>query len=312
MNGLKKINRIFAMTLLLVTIMCSTVLAASVRRVPSNDLIGEGFLAIEISADGVKDLGYRGLKGKYHTYVGQIKPGDTIKLSQKAVLGSMKSLPRYKSRACMVNFEINAKKGDNLIEKKKFSEQSAEGTAEYTIPAEADNLEVFCTLEVKNKKVNGGAMNCRSRNKLVLTTEKVKPLTVATKKSSGSGGSMTGILLGIAAVGGGAFFFLKRRKSEPEAEMPAAPQQEPVVRPTVQPQRPAMSLKTAGATTAARNISWPQKNKPSVSQADTTIAATPVVSEPAATDKAKPRFCTECGAPVKPGAGFCTECGHKL
>jgi hypothetical protein len=34
--------------------------------------------------------------------------------------------------------------------------------------------------------------------------------------------------------------------------------------------------------------------------------------QPPATPDAKPRFCTACGKPVKPGAKFCAECGAKL
>lgn len=189
---------------------------AAVRRVPSADLVVEGILALEIEAEGAKDFRFKGEEGKYHTYIGQMKPGEKLRITFTEKLGSLKSLPQYKKRSCTAKCDIVAKKAGNVLEKKNFSRENKSNVrVEYTVPKDADTVEMVYTFELKNYKTDGNGVRCRMTSKLIFTADKVPPMALTTKESS-SGGGMLKTLLGIAglgAVGFGAMRFLKKKKS---------------------------------------------------------------------------------------------------
>lgn len=272
---------------------------AAVRRVPSADLVVEGILALEIEAEGAKDFRFKGEEGKYHTYIGQMKPGEKIRITFTENLGSLKSLPQYKKRSCTAKCDIVAKKAGNVLEKKNFSRENKSNVrVEYTVPKDADTVEMVYTFELKNYKTDGNGVRCRMTSKLIFTADKVPPMALTTKESS-SGGGMLKTLLGIAglgAVGFGAMRFLKKRKAEVKTEedfnTKQSAQTNTMTEQEVMEKCSAYTNKTTGKT--IEQVSG--------------VTSTEVVVE----QSAKLRFCTECGAKLQPGAAFCTECGHKL
>lgn len=272
---------------------------AAVRRVPSPDLVTEGILNFEIEAEGAKDFRFKGEEGKYHTYIGQMKPGEKIRITFTENLGSLKSLPQYKKRSCTAKCDIVAKKGGNVLEKKNFSRENKSNVrVEYTVPKDADTVEMVYTFELKNYKTNGNGVRCRMTSKLIFTADKVPPMALTTKESS-SGGGMLKTLLGIAGlgvVGFGAIRFLRKRKAEVKTEedfnTKQSAQTNTMTEQEVMEKCAAVTCKTSG--------------KKLEQKLDGTLTS---IAEAQA---GKARFCTECGAKLQQGAAFCTECGHKL
>ena len=272
---------------------------AAVRRVPSADLVVEGILALEIEAEGAKDFRFKGEEGKYHTYIGQMKPGEKIRITFTENLGSLKSLPQYKKRSCTAKCDIVAKKGGNVLEKKNFSRDNKSNVRfEYDVPKDADTVEMVYTFELKNYKTNGNGVRCRMTSKLIFTADKVPPMALTTKESS-SGGGMLKTLLGIAGlgvVGFGAIRFLRKRKAEVKTEedfnTKQSAQTNTMTEQEVMEKCAAVTCKTSG--------------KKLEQKLDGTLTS---IAEAQA---GKARFCTECGAKLQQGAAFCTECGHKL
>lgn len=272
---------------------------AAVRRVPSADLVVEGILALEIEAEGAKDFRFKGEEGKYHTYIGQMKPGEKLRITFTEKLGSLKSLPQYKKRSCTAKCDIVAKKAGNVLEKKNFSRENKSNVrVEYTVPKDADTVEMVYTFELKNYKTNGNGVHCRMTSKLIFTADKVPPMALTTKESS-SGGGMLKTLLGIAGlgvVGFGAIRFLRKRKAEVKTEedfnTKQSAQTNTMTEQEVMEKCAAVTCKTSG--------------KKLEQKLDGTLTS---IAEAQA---GKARFCTECGAKLQQGAAFCTECGHKL
>lgn len=272
---------------------------AAVRRVPSADLVVEGILALEIEAEGAKDFRFKGEEGKYHTYIGQMKPGEKLRITFTEKLGSLKSLPQYKKRSCTAKCDIVAKKAGNVLEKKNFSRENKSNVrVEYTVPKDADTVEMVYTFELKNYKTNGNGVRCRMTSKLIFTADKVPPMALTTKESS-SGGGMLKTLLGIAGlgvVGFGAIRFLRKRKAEVKTEedfnTKQSAQTNTMTEQEVMEKCAAVTCKTSG--------------KKLEQKLDGTLTS---IAEAQA---GKARFCTECGAKLQQGAAFCTECGHKL
>lgn len=272
---------------------------AAVRRVPSADLVVEGILALEIEAEGAKDFRFKGEEGKYHTYIGQMKPSEKLRITFTEKLGSLKSLPQYKKRSCTAKCDIVAKKAGNVLEKKNFSRENKSNVrVEYTVPKDADTVEMVYTFELKNYKTNGNGVRCRMTSKLIFTADKVPPMALTTKESS-SGGGMLKTLLGIAGlgvVGFGAIRFLRKRKAEVKTEedfnTKQSAQTNTMTEQEVMEKCAAVTCKTSG--------------KKLEQKLDGTLTS---IAEAQA---GKARFCTECGAKLQQGAAFCTECGHKL
>ena len=92
---------------------------AEVRRVPSKNLVEQGFLALTLDAEGAEDFRYIGQENQHHIYRGIIKPGAKIKLVMQATLARQSSLP-LTGRTCTARMEVIAKKGGEVIKRNSF------------------------------------------------------------------------------------------------------------------------------------------------------------------------------------------------
>ena len=143
---------------------------AAVRRVPSKNLVEQGFLALTLDAEGAEDFRYIGQESQYHIYKGRIKPGAKIKLVMQATLAKQSSLP-LTGRTCIARMEVIAKKGSEVIKKNSFkSDNKSNVFINYTVPEGADTLEVNETFVLNNQsKEEKFNQKCTTKNKLILS-----------------------------------------------------------------------------------------------------------------------------------------------
>ena len=188
MNRLMKIALQFVLVSLLLFISVASGFAAEVRRVPSKASVEQGFEALTIGAEGAEDLRYIGLEDKTHVYRGTIKPGSKLQFTIVATLAEQKSLP-VTSRSCIIRMQVVAKKGDKVIKTQNFSKENKSNVfVNYTVPEEADTLEVSETFVLSNKsKDQKFNQRVTSLNKLILTTSDEGAAGAATNKTGDSG-----------------------------------------------------------------------------------------------------------------------------
>ena len=167
--------------------------AAAVRRVPSKNLVEQGFLALTLDAEGAEDFRYIGQESQYHLYKGKIKPGAKIKLIMQATLAKQSSLP-LTGRTCTVRMEVIAKKGGEVIKKNSYkSENKSNVFINYTVPEGADTLEVNETFVLNNKsKEEKFNQQCTTKNKLILTTTDGPAVAAKTDSKTENGDKKTG------------------------------------------------------------------------------------------------------------------------
>ena len=145
-------------------------LAAEVRRVPSKNLVEQGFLALTLDAEGAEDFRYTGMENQQHIYRGKIKPGAKVKLVMQATLAKQSSLP-LTGRTCTARMEVIAKKGGEVIKKQSFkSENKSNVFVNYTVPEGVDTVEVNETFVLNNQsKEEKYNEKCTTKNKLILS-----------------------------------------------------------------------------------------------------------------------------------------------
>ena len=159
--------------------------AAEVRRVPSKNLVEQGFLALTLDAEGAEDFRYTGQESQYHIYKGKIKPGAKVKLIMQATLAKQNSLP-LTGRTCTVRMEVIAKKGGEVIKRNSYkSDNKSNVFINYTVPEGADTLEVNETFVLNNKsKEEKFNQQCTTKNKLILTTTDASAVAAKTDTKS--------------------------------------------------------------------------------------------------------------------------------
>lgn len=147
---------------------------AEVNIVPGKASVEQGLQALTLDAEGAENFRYAGRKNGTYLYRGKIKPGSKLKLVFKASLQDEKALS-LTGRSCVVNVQVTAKKGEEVIETKKFSKENKSNIfLNYTVPKDADTVAVDETFELyndsKNVKFN---KKVTSRNQLRLSTKDV-------------------------------------------------------------------------------------------------------------------------------------------
>jgi len=167
--------------------------AAEVRRVPSKNLVEQGFLALTLDAEGAEDFRYIGQENQHHIYRGIIKPGAKIKLVMQATLARQSSLP-LTGRTCTARMEVIAKKGGEVIKRNSFkSDNKSNVFINYTVPEGADTLEVNETFVLNNKsKEEKFNQKCTTKNKLILSTNDDTAVAAKTDSKTESGDKTAG------------------------------------------------------------------------------------------------------------------------
>ena len=192
MNRLMKlaVQLILVSTLLLLS--AAPGFAAEVRRVPSKASVEQGFAALTIGVEGSDDFQYTGLEDKTHVYRGTIKPGSKLQFTIVATLAEQKSLP-VTSRSCIIRMQVVAKKGDKVIKTQNFSKENKSNVfVNYTVPEEANTLEISETFVLSNKsKDQKFNQRVTSLNKLILTTSGASAAADVTNKAGESGDKKT-------------------------------------------------------------------------------------------------------------------------
>lgn len=281
MNRIIKVAvRLLLACVFLITAGVST-FAAEVRRVPDYDSVEQGFMALTLDAEGAENFRYCGLENKLHTYRGKIKPGGQLKLTIQATLGNIKTLP-LTGRGTSVRMQVIAKKGKEVIKAQNFRKDNEESLfLNYTVPEEADALEVNETFIVNNKSKNiKYNQSLTSRNRLILSaTDEGTAVALSANTNGGNGsafgdgkGSNTVLFAGaaaLAAVAGGGFLFMKKKKEKQEGNRPLEEEQ--------------MLIREA------------EQQRFVQARMEDTV----------------PRFCSNCGAELEPGSRFCGNCGNR-
>ena len=184
----QKIKDTVRVLLVTVLLLVATVpgLAAEVRRVPSKNLVEQGFLALTLDAEGAEDFRYIGMENQQHIYKGKIKPGAKIKFSIHATLAKQSSLP-LTGRTCTARMEVIAKKDGEVIKKNSFkSDNKSNVFVNYTVPEGADTLEVNETFVLQNQsKEEKFNQKCTSKNKLILSTADDSAIAAKTDSKTG-------------------------------------------------------------------------------------------------------------------------------
>lgn len=292
--------------------------AAEIRRVPGYDRVEQGLMALTLDVEGAENFRYTGLESNMHIYRGKIKPGNKLKFVIKATLVGAKTLP-ITGRNCTVRMEIIAKKGGEVIKNQNFKSDNKRNLfLNYTMPEDADAIEVSETFVLNNKSANKEYnKQITERNKVILTTTDSPAVVAVAKKGAGNNGSgstgeskgsstgmMAGIAVIVAAVGAGGFFFMKKKKEKQAAadaeQKEALRQQEMIWQLEIKKrqeelQRQQELQKQEGMYRQQKE----QMHGKQVAQTQTAL-------------QYEPKFCSNCGAKLEPGSVFCGNCGAKV
>jgi hypothetical protein len=389
----RRINHIVQLVLACIFLFVVAVsgLAAEVRRVPSKNLVEQGFLALTLDAEGAEDFRYTGMENQQHIYRGKIKPGAKIKLTMQATLAKQSSLP-LTGRTCTARMEVTAKKGGEVIKKNSFkSDNKSNVFVNYTVPEGADTLEVNETFVLQNhSKEEKFNQKCTTKNKLILSTTDDPAVTAKTdsktengdkkidgntsknsqddkktdggvaekkndgdkksdtetgktdagdaKESKGPGkGMIAGAVAAVAAIAGGGYFFMKKRKEDQAANEEIArkeklrqqaiqrqqelqqhnlqQRQEEIDRQNRVPEAERLQEKEEQQQeqepqqSMQQNLTVQEQHAMTQQAGAAGVAATMNNAEVV---QKQPSFCTNCGAPLKPGTRFCENCGAKV
>ena len=144
---------------------------AEVRRVPAPAIVEQGLSAITLDVEGAEDFRYAGQKDKMHTYLGKIKPDSKIKFVIRGTLKDKKELP-ITGRTCLIRLQVTAKKGGAVLKTQNFRKENVSSVfLNYTVPNDADTLEVIESFAVTNKSGDKKFdQKITTVNKLILTT----------------------------------------------------------------------------------------------------------------------------------------------
>ena len=158
--------------------------AAAVRRVPDYDTVEQGLMALTLDVEGADDFRYTGQDNKMHVYRGTVKPGSKLKFVMRTELINQKSLP-ITGRTCSTRFQVTAKKGSEVVKKQNFKSANKSNVfANFTVPQNADTVEVIETFALNNKSTNKKFnLTTTSKNRVILTAAGV---AVAAGKTTGS------------------------------------------------------------------------------------------------------------------------------
>ena len=143
---------------------------AELRRVPAASIVEQGLTAITVDAEGAEDFRYAGLKDKRHTYVGKIKPESKIKFVISGSLKNAKELP-ITGRTNLIRLQVTVKKGDTVIKTESYRKENISRVfLNYTVPKDADTLEVIESFALTNKSDdNKFNQKVTTVNKLILS-----------------------------------------------------------------------------------------------------------------------------------------------
>ena len=143
---------------------------AELRRVPAAPVVEQGLTAITVDAEGAEDFRYVGQKDKMHTYVGKIKPESKLKFVIQGSLKNAKDLP-IKGRTSLVRLQVTVKKGDTVIKTESYRKENISRVfLNYTVPKDADTLEVIESFALTNKSDdNKFNQKVTTVNKLILS-----------------------------------------------------------------------------------------------------------------------------------------------
>ena len=143
---------------------------AELRRVPAAPVVEQGLTAITVDAEGAEDFRYVGQKDKMHTYVGKIKPESKLKFVIRGTLKNAKELP-ITGRTSLVRMQVTVKKGDTVIKTQSFRKENTSSVfLNYTVPKEADTLEIVESFVLTNKsKDSNFNQKVTTVNKLILS-----------------------------------------------------------------------------------------------------------------------------------------------
>ena len=143
---------------------------AELRRVPAAPVVEQGLTAITVDAEGAEDFRYVGQKDKMHTYVGKIKPESKLKFVIRGTLKNAKELP-ITGRTSLVRMQVTVKKGDTVIKTQSFRKENTSSVfLNYTVPKEADTLEIVESFVLTNKsKDSKFNQKVTTVNKLILS-----------------------------------------------------------------------------------------------------------------------------------------------
>ena len=190
-QSIKQIIHVLLITVLLI-VTAVPGFAAAVRRVPSKNLVEQGFLALTLDAEGAEDFRYFGQESQYHVYKGRIKPGAKIKLVMQATLAKQSSLP-LTGRTCIARMEVIAKKGGEVIKRNSFkSDNKSNVFVNYTLPEGADTLEVNETFILQNQsKEEKFNQKCTTKNKLILSVTDESAVAAKTDGKAENGDKKT-------------------------------------------------------------------------------------------------------------------------
>ena len=283
-----------------------------------------------IDVEGAEQFRYTGRKDGLYQYQGKITPGSKLKFVFKASLQDEKALS-LTGRSCVLDIQVIASKGREknkrveIIETKTFSKENKSNLfLNYTVPQDADTLEVNETFELynesKNEKLN---KKVTSRNQLILSTRDTTTGSLAelvqeagvkiVDDSDGKANvvniqkddskpksdkidansidieskeSNTGLIAGVAVLllAAGVGAFFFIKKKK--AGQAAAEEAAREERPLQQEQLRQNHV-SQNAGNAVKTVTPPEGDEPAL-------------------------FCPNCGAKLEPDSVFCEECGEEV
>ena len=143
---------------------------AQVRRVPSAAVAEQGLTAVTLDVEGAENFRYAGQKDKMHTYLGKISPESKLRFVIRATLKNEKELP-ITGRSILIRMRVVAKKGETVLKSENFKKENMNSVfLNYTVPKDADNLEVIESFVLANRSGDSKFnQKVTTINKLVLS-----------------------------------------------------------------------------------------------------------------------------------------------
>jgi hypothetical protein len=245
------------------------------------------------------------------------KDADTLEVIESFVLTNKSQESKFNQKVTTLNKLILSTKDEVLA-------AALGNQGKNNDPENKDKSDPNDKKDPINAEKNTGSADKNKSNGKSGKEPEINPETEANQRLTRIVSGIAFLIL-LAAVGG--HFFLKNRKSNQIAaerkerkerlRLQAIERQKQLPQNNVTEEADPYGLpeelpKETQSADASQQETLPQDDQQNIPQAGGLNPATAAGATAAATETTEPRFCQNCGAPLKPNSRFCENCGNKV